>query len=118
MADSANPISSGGGRRDWAARTPDEPREGYFRTTLTKGGPTVPARVRCFLGAWSVAINGEHLRSDPDAHKAPRVMETLNYGEEITAGEYARLLANPPALNGVPLDPRRPVDLNHLPSIF
>jgi len=70
----------------------DQPRPGYFKRRIWKGGPWVPFEIRREGNAWMCIRNGIHFMPHEDAYKAEQVMETWQCGHEITKEEHDALL--------------------------
>ena len=109
-ADPAISTASVAGR----PRPIDKPEAGCFTIRLVRKGPRVPARIRFEKGEYWAEVNGARVgAAAADPLQADGVMRIWHYGAEIEQAEYDRLLRRPN-----PPNPRKPVRLNALPSIF
>ena len=92
----------------------DAPRPGWFLVRLVRGGVWVPARIEEAAGLFSAAVDGKPCgAAHADPLRADGVMRIWLYGREVTQAEHDLLLAKPGRH-----DPRKPVDLRKMASLF
>lgn len=87
-------------RRSGNIINPNEPREGFYLLSMTRGGWKVAARLSLSGGKWVAIVDGEIdptqptpeqlLTMDATAHAIGRIML---YGQECSEAEYLRRLA-------------------------
>lgn len=85
----------------------DQPRPGFFKLRMVKGGPWCPARiwpVRRRTGSETLTA---HILGEP-----AEVDRVWLYGREIPEADYQRLMREPP------VSPRQPVNFNAMPPLF
>ena len=99
------------------ARRVDEPTEGFYRLRLVKAGPLIPARIKVENSTDDDGRVADRprlvLRFLDQVHERGAILRFWPSLTPVSEAEYRRLGAH-----GLPLDPRKPVDLSTLPTLF
>lgn len=95
------------------SRSISEPRTGYFKLRLVRGGPWVAASITMrFQQFWQAEINGQVWDWHLDPAQAPNVYRIWTTGKQINEAEYAALSRHRPD------NPDLPIRIGSLPTVF